>query len=171
MIYFSEYSSPAGILCMESSGSELTALYFKENAQIKSSKSLILKDDLSLFMLIREWLDRYFAGENPPIEGLPLNLEGSDFRKLVWKYLLEIPYGEVVTYGELAKRVAKDLNKEKMSSRAIGNAVKNNPIAIIIPCHRVVSKAGIGGYNAGVERKILLLRLEKIAKNNFNKIF
>ena len=87
--------------------------------------------------------------------------QGTGFRRLVWDLLLKIPYGSVVTYGELAAEVAGLLGKVKMSAQAIGGAVGHNPVSIIIPCHRVVgAKGNLTGYAGGIAIKIKLLQLE-----------
>ena len=107
-------------------------------------------------------VDRYFAKENPSIKEIPLAPIGGEFRQKVWKILCEIPYGKTTTYGEIAKRIAKEMDKEKMSAQAVGNAVGHNPISIIIPCHRVVGKYGsLTGYAGGIEKKRILLELER----------
>ncbi|MEM0203957.1 MAG: MGMT family protein [Archaeoglobaceae archaeon] len=99
-------------------------------------------------------LERYFGGEKVSLESeCELNLPS--FTARVLKRVSKIPYGEVLTYGELAEEL-------KSSPRAVGQALRKNPIAVIIPCHRVVSKNGIGGYSWGVEIKRALLRLEGI---------
>ena len=91
-------------------------------------------------------------------------LKGTDFRMTVWKMLLDIPYGETVSYGDIAKAIAKRRGIEKMSAQAVGNAVGHNPISIIVPCHRVVgSKGSLTGYGGGIKRKKELLRLESNA--------
>lgn len=84
-------------------------------------------------------------------------LKGGAFRQTVWRFLLEIPYGKVTTYGEISEK----LFKTKIFARAIGGAVAHNPISIIIPCHRVVGTKGLTGYAGGINRKIKLLKLEK----------
>ena len=92
---------------------------------------------------------------------------GSIFAKNVWKILCQIPYGELTTYGEIAKKMAKLMNKDKMSAQAVGGAVGHNPISIIIPCHRVVGKNGnLTGYAGGIDKKIKLLELEKVEMSN-----
>ena len=117
---------------------------------------------MQVFENTKKWLDRYFAKENPSIKEIPLAPIGGEFRQKVWKILCEIPYGQTITYGEIAKRIAKQMNKEKMSAQAVGNAVGHNPISIIIPCHRVIGKNGsLTGYAGGIERKKMLLELEK----------
>ena len=108
------------------------------------------------------WLDRYFAGEKPDMDELSLAPQGSEFCKMVWGILCEIPYGEVTTYGEIAKKVAERTGKKSMSAQAVGGAVGHNPISIIIPCHRVIGADGsLTGYAGGIEKKVKLLELEK----------
>ena len=109
----------------------------------------------------KDWLDAYFAGNAPSPAGLPLRPEGTEFRRLIWGLLLEIPYGKTVTYGELAKKAAKILGKPHLSAQAVGQAVGANPIAIVIPCHRVVGADGkLTGYAGGIHYKKALLQLE-----------
>lgn len=109
----------------------------------------------------KTWLDAYFAGNAPSPAALPLRPEGTEFRKLIWGLLLEIPYGKTVTYGTLAKRAAEILGKPRMSAQAVGQAVGANPIAVIIPCHRVVGADGkLTGYDGGIHYKKALLQLE-----------
>lgn len=109
------------------------------------------------------WLDRYFAGECPAPQELPLYPEGSPFQRRIWQALLEIPYGSVTTYGAIAKQVGKELGKETLSPQAVGGAVSHNPISIVIPCHRVVGANGtLTGYAGGVEVKQWLLKHEGV---------
>ncbi len=116
----------------------------------------------------KEWLDAYFSGENPPIPSISLAIKGSKFQSLILRLLCEIPYGQTVTYGEIAKEAARLLSKERMSAQAVGNAVGGNPISIIIPCHRVMGKDGkLTGYGGGIERKVWLLRHEGVDTSNF----
>ena len=129
------------------------------------------KEDEIIFVKTKKWLDRYFNGEKPKICELDLTPMGSDFAKNVWKFLCEIPYGDITTYGELAKKVAKILNKEKMSAQAIGGAVGHNPISIIIPCHRVVgAKGNLTGYAGGINKKIELLKHEDVDINKLHML-
>lgn len=115
-----------------------------------------------IFDRTQEWLERYFAGKKPSPEELPLHPEGTVFRQMVWRELLHIPYGQVTTYGSLAKAVVRKMGRETMSAQAVGQAVGHNPISIIIPCHRVVGANGsLTGYAGGLDRKIRLLELEK----------
>ena len=125
------------------------------------------KDNDIILIKAKKWLDRYFKGEKPQISELDLEPIGSDFAKNVWKLLCEIPYGKVTTYGEIAKKVAKIMNKSTMSAQAVGGAVGHNPISIIIPCHRVIGTNGsLTGYACGIDKKIFLLKHEgvKISK-------
>ncbi|MBO4798822.1 MAG: methylated-DNA--[protein]-cysteine S-methyltransferase [Candidatus Methanomethylophilaceae archaeon] len=106
------------------------------------------------------WLNRYFAGKNPGTPP-PVSPKGTPFRKLVWEILQTVPYGETVSYGEIAKRMALRTGSV-VSARAVGGAVSHNPISLIIPCHRVIGSDGrLTGYAAGVDRKEMLLKLEK----------
>ena len=111
----------------------------------------------------KDWLRRYFAGERPDACALPIRPVGSAFQQQVWQILREIPYGRVVTYGEIAKEIARRMGRETMSGQAVGGAVGHNPISIIIPCHRVVGAGGrLTGYAAGLHVKAKLLELEGV---------
>jgi methylated-DNA-[protein]-cysteine S-methyltransferase len=124
-------------------------------------KNMVENRDIPVFCATRKWLDRYFAGEEPTASELPLAPIGSEFRQKVWRILCDIPYGKVITYGSIAKILAVKMNKERMSSQAIGGAVGHNPVSIIIPCHRVVGSDGnLTGYAGGIAAKIKLLELE-----------
>ena len=107
------------------------------------------------------WLDLYFAGRRPHFTP-PLHLTGTGFRMAVWSLLQEIPYGEVTTYGELARQLAQRLEVPHMSAQAVGGAVGHNPISLMIPCHRAVGTNGsLTGYGGGIQRKKALLELER----------
>ncbi|MDR3238304.1 MAG: methylated-DNA--[protein]-cysteine S-methyltransferase, partial [Spirochaetia bacterium] len=123
----------------------------------------ITEKDMPVFAAVKKWLDRYFDGKNPAILELPLAPIGGEFRQDVWSILCEIPYGEVITYGDIAKKMALKMNKQRMSSQAVGGAVGHNPISIIIPCHRVVGSNGsLTGYGGGISKKVKLLELEGV---------
>lgn len=131
--------------------------YFAASVQEK----MIENDNLQVFKDAKNWLDRYFAKQKPDIKELPLAPIGNEFRQAVWKILCEIPYGEVTTYGEIAKKIAKIMNKSAMSAQAVGGAVGKNPVSIIIPCHRVVGTNGsLTGYAGGIDIKVKLLEHE-----------
>lgn len=111
---------------------------------------------------MRKWLDIYFSGKEPDFMP-PVHMIGSPFRLSVWELLRQIPYGETVTYGELAKMVAEKRGLSRMSAQAVGGAVGHNEISIIVPCHRVVGSDGsLTGYAGGVDRKERLLTLEGV---------
>ena len=115
----------------------------------------------------KKWLDLYFSGEEPDFTP-KLKLEGTEFRRDVWKILLEIPYGETLTYKDIAEKLMTSGKYERMSSQAVGGAVGHNPLSIIIPCHRVVGRSGsLTGYAGGLNRKVRLLELEGIDVNKF----
>ncbi len=171
MIYITEYPSPVGKLTIASDGINIIGLwiegqkYFLEGlGNPNTPKEIPVRNDgLSVFNESKKWLDRYFSGKKPKPAELPLAPDGSEFRKLIWKFLCEIPYGETTTYGALAKKAALIMGKKSMSAQAIGGAVGHNPISIIIPCHRVIGTDGsLTGYAGGLDKKIQLLKLEKV---------
>lgn len=168
MIYKTIYKSPVGELYLTSDGENLTGVLFhKEKDLINNSAFEECNGDngetysLTVFKAASSWLDRYFAGEKPDINELPLAPEGSEFRLAVWEILKKIPYGEVMTYGDIAKEMAVIRGKKKMSAQAVGGAVGNNPISVIIPCHRVVGAGGnLTGFGGGIDVKVKLLQHE-----------
>ena len=170
MIYKTYYDSLVGKLFIASDGENLIGLCIEGQKYYldKIEKEGIEKDNLEIFDKTRNWLDRYFKQEKPEISELSLKPEGNIFRQCVWEFLCEIPYGETITYGDLAKKVAKKLNKSSMSAQAVGNAVGHNPISIIVPCHRVVGKNGsLTGYAGGIDKKIKLLEIENVNMEKF----
>ena len=145
------FESPIGKIFIASDGESLTGLWF-ENQKF-FPKNLGDEIDLQIFDETINWLQIYFDGRNP--EFTPrIKIEGTDFQKTVWKYLQQIPFGKLETYGNIAKNL-------KTSARAVGNAVAKNPISIIVPCHRVIGANGkLTGYAGGIDRKNFLLELE-----------
>ena len=126
------------------------------------SEEMIANDELQVFQTTKNWINRYFEGKQPEISEIPLSPIGNEFRQIVWNLLKEIPYGTVVTYGDIAKKIAAERGK-MMSAQAVGGAVGHNPISIIIPCHRVIgAKGNLTGYAGGIEKKIKLLQHEGI---------
>ncbi len=165
MFYKSFYESKLGKITLLSDGKSLNALCLPEHRYFddKLLVEAIPNDDLPIFVQTKNWLSDYFYGKKPNINHLSLAPEGNAFRQQVWGILQQIPYGKTMTYGEVAKR----LNKGKMSAQAVGNAIGHNPIAIIIPCHRVIGKDGnLRGYAGGIDCKIKLLQLEGIDVDN-----
>ena len=147
------YSSPLGTIVIESDGEYLTGLRFAEQPENEETKG-----EIPITAIVRHWLDEYFTGKQP--RNIPrLNPHGTPFQKKVWTALFTIDYGQTKTYGEIAKMV------DSRSAQAVGQAISRNPIAIIIPCHRVIcSNGAIGGYAFGVKRKDQLLKTEKILR-------
>ncbi len=120
-----------------------------------------LEEAPMLEVLCRE-LNEYFLGQRVDFT-VPLSLSGPPFFLRVWKELLEIPYGERVTYGELARWVGRP-----RAARAVGQALARNPLPILIPCHRVVGKRGLGGFGPGLHWKKRLLELEQAYREKFS---
>lgn len=153
MKYKSNYTSPIGKLLIITENGKLTGIYFDKN----NVDNIITKDDEEQIIKTKNWLDKYFNKENPLVEEIEMKLEGTKFQKQVWSLLLNIPYGNSMTYGE----IARELNCK--CARAVGRAVHNNPISIIIPCHRVLGKnSTLTGYAGGLDKKKKLLDLENI---------
>ncbi len=164
-MFFTKYNSPIGKIIITSNGKSLCGVYFEgQKYFLYSIKTpLTENNDLDILKITKNWLDRYFAKEKPKISELPILAEGTNFRKLIWEVLLEIPYGTTMTYGEIAKIAARKLNKLKISAQAVGGAIGHNPISIIIPCHRVIGAGGkLTGYAGGIDKKLELLTLEGI---------
>ena len=168
MIYTYHYTSPLGIITLASNGESLTGLWF--DGQKYFPHKLISESaeaELPIFKQTVKWLDMYFSGRIPDFIP-PISLNTTPFRKAVYDILLTIPYGQTMTYGEIANIIAKQKGIERMSAQAVGGAVGHNPISIIIPCHRVVGADGsLTGYASGLDKKIELLKLEK----PYNRIF
>lgn len=165
MVYTSHYDSPVGTLLLAGQDGTLAGVWMEGQKYFLGSVREETQECGSLPILQQagRWLDRYFAGERPAVNELPLAPVGSDFRQEVWKILCEIPYGQTTTYGEIAQKLSARLGRERMSARAVGGAVGHNPISIIIPCHRVVGSNGrLTGYAGGLERKIKLLTHEGV---------
>lgn len=158
-----------------SDGTNLTHLYFINNKSYESLKKYYLinvneieEKELTVFEQTKKWLDSYFNLEKP-IFLPPIKLENlTPFRKKVIDIMKEIPYGNTISYGDVAKEIAKEAGINKMSAQAVGSAVGFNPICIIIPCHRVVGKNGnLTGYASGMKNKIALLKMEGNDMDNF----
>lgn len=153
MKYYFKYASPIGdIYLLEEKGELLELAYhgLKNKEEMEERKTEVLQE-------AKRQLDLYFEGKLRKFD-LPLNPRGTDFQKKVWRALLSIPYGETRAYGEIAKQIGHG-----KAARAIGRANHANPIAIIIPCHRVIGKdRKMVGYAGGLDVKITLLELEGI---------
>ena len=147
---------------MRSDGQVLTGLWFEGSRDERKHGMVCEERELPVFKETVRWLDLYFSGRQPDftpayrVDGL------TEFRRDVMECMLEIPWGETVTYGEIAVRLAKQRCIARMSAQAVGGAVGWNPICLIIPCHRVMGAGGnITGYGGGLENKKALLELEK----------
>lgn len=165
MLYSTTCQSPVGTITLACDGENLIGLWIEGQKYHGGTVTgdMVEKNDLSVFESSKKWLDRYFAGKKPTISELPLAPVGGEFRQNVWDILCKIPYGEVITYGDIAKKMAAKMNKKSTFSRAVGGAVGHNPISIIIPCHRVVGSNGsLTGYAGGISTKIMLLELEGV---------
>lgn len=169
MEVYDTYESPLGTMILTADEKGLTRMYFKgapdapEGLENKLSKA----QDNEFIQEGKHWLHGYFEGRNLGWRP-PLHLKGTDFQQQVWKVLLNIPYGKTVTYGDVAQEVAKARHMDKMSSRAVGGAVGSNPVALIVPCHRVMGVSGsFTGYGGGLQRKVKLLELEGVDVSKF----
>ena len=162
--YIQFYDSPLGELVMSSDGSALigVGLASQQAAGADVAGSRPQEKSLPVFQDTARWLETYFRG-CAPLFTPHLKLSGSDFQKRVCEIMLTIPYGETVTYGEIAAQIARERGIPRMSAQAVGGAVGANPILLIVPCHRVIGAGGnLTGYGAGMERKIQLLTLETV---------
>ena len=161
-MYYCTYESKIGLLYLISDGESLCGCYLKNQKYFPNDiGEYLLNEELDIFVKSKDWLKKYFNGENPSIDEIPLNFIGTEFRKTVWEVLKEICYGELVTYRHIAEIIAKTKSLETMSAQAVGGAVGHNPLLIFIPCHRVIGVDGsLTGYAAGLENKRFLLNLE-----------
>ena len=161
MAFMATYRTPQGFsdMVMSSDGEVLTGLHFVDSRKV--AKGDCAERDLPVFRETRRWLDEYFAGREPGFMP-PYRIDGlTPFRKDVIGALLRIPFGETVTYGDIAAAIAKKRGLKRMSAQAVGGAVGWNPICIIIPCHRVIGANGaLVGYGGGIRNKIALLNHE-----------
>ena len=165
MYYKTHYQSPLGDMLIASDEDNIIGLWIADQKYIDTTmpKDMVENSQISILKEAIVWLDDYFAGKQPNLSRLPLAPIGGEFRQLVWSILMEIPYGELTTYGNIAKEVARRMGKDRMSAQAIGGAVGHNSISIIIPCHRVVgSNKNLTGYAGGIDIKVKLLEHEGV---------
>lgn len=171
MVYLSEFktsNSALGDITITASDKGLTGLWMEGQEPKCRASQIIRKDGHPVIKAAKEWLQSYFAKENPSIADLRLLPEGSEFGQNVWSILCKIPYGEVVTYGDIAREIAGQRGLARMSAQAVGGAVGSNPISIIIPCHRVVgTNNSLTGYGGGIPKKIWLLTHEGIDMSKY----
>lgn len=165
--YTSHYTSPLGGITLAADDIGLTGLWFDGQKYFEDG---LAKDHLEteiterpIFQQTKRWLDTYFQGIKSDFS-IPVHFAGTKFQISVWKVLQTIPYGSTMTYGEIARQIARERGSQHMSAQAVGNAVGRNKISIIVPCHRVVSSTGaLTGYAGGIDRKKKLLALEQMA--------
>lgn len=162
MLFIHRYPSPIGMITMAGTDSALTGLWLEGQKHFASTVSEEAKEEVTfVFSLTCRWLDLYFSGNQPDFLP-PVYLQGTAFQKAVWDVLLTIPYGQTVTYGQIAGVLSETLQKPRMSAQAVGNAVGRNPVSILVPCHRVTGSDGsLTGYAGGLYNKMFLLDLEK----------
>ncbi len=162
MQYVSHYNSPLGKLTIAADEIGLTGLWFDGQKYFGSTLAIDRKETpIPVLEEAVHWLDLYFAGSNPGSIP-PLHMVGTEFQRRVWSVLQTIPYGETITYGDIAGILKQQYGYNAMSAQAVGGAVGHNPIGIIVPCHRVVGAGGkMTGYAGGIERKQWLLQLEQ----------
>ena len=162
MDYTYHYSSPIGGITMASNGESLTGLWFDGQKYFASTLSQRhMEKQLSVFDRTCEWLDLYFSGKSPDFMP-PVFMYVSNFRRDVYEILMTIPFGETMTYKEVADLIAKKHRIISMSAQAVGGAIAHNPISLVIPCHRVIGTNGkLTGYAGGLDKKEWLLNMEK----------
>jgi methylated-DNA-[protein]-cysteine S-methyltransferase len=146
--------TPIGTLVLECDGDVLVGLWLPTE---KRHRRHDVDDIPPVLKATAAQLEEYFAGERRDFE-VPMELDGTPFQRQVWSELQRIPYGETISYGELARRVGRP-----NGPRAVGQANGRNPVPIIVPCHRVVATNGIGGYGGGLRTKRALLAVEGVA--------
>ena len=168
MTYTKHYYSPLGGILLAADDVGLTGLWFDGQKYFaRGLSNERIAQETPILTEAKRWLDIYFIGKEPDFTP-PLHPIGSAFRRSVWEILLQIPYGQTTTYGEIARQLAKKQGLERMSAQAVGGAVGHNEISIIIPCHRVVGADGsLTGYAGGIGKKEKLLELERADMSRF----
>ena len=168
MGYTCTYKSKLGEILLAADEIGLTGLWFTGQKYFASTLSdEHISRETPVLSEAKEWLDVYFSGKEPAFT-MPLHPAGSEFRQAVWQILLQIPYGQTTTYGEIARQLAAVKRTPGMSAQAVGGAVGHNAISIIIPCHRVVGSNGsLTGYAGGMDKKVALLNLEHTDMSHF----
>lgn len=162
-MYKMEYKTTEGFsnIIMNSDGEYLTGLWFEGSRDSKKHSINCEEKNLPIFKETCKWLDIYFSGKNPNFTPKYKINGATKFRQEVIDIMNTIPYGKTITYNDIARKIAKEKNIEKMSAQAVGGAVGWNPICIIIPCHRVVgTNRSLTGYGGGMNNKISLLKNE-----------
>lgn len=165
MPYISLYITPFSFdnLLLVSDGDLLTGLHFIGSKKTEELMRVGEKSDLPIFRETQRWLDSYFSGHQPDFTPRYRLDNVTPFRQEVSDIMCTIPFGQTMTYGEIAMQIARRHGMRRMSAQAVGGAVGCNPICLIIPCHRVMGAGGqLTGYGGGINNKIALLELEGI---------
>ena len=161
--------SPLGELTLVADGDALTGVYFRHHWHRPAEETFgrrVDADSDELLAEARAQLTDYLAGDRTEFD-LPTRLQGDEAQHRVWKMLVAIPYGDTVTYGELAEALA-----DGTTAQEVGQAVGRNPLSIVVPCHRVVGRNGqLTGYAGGLKRKQFLLELEEPAEVKAARLF
>ncbi len=170
MKYIYKYCTPEEYsdMYMSSDCQYLTGLWFEHSADSAKNGQDVIWKELPIFADTTIWLNDYFNGHRPEnsINYKINNL--TEFRREVDEIMLSIDYGQILTYGDIAQKIAEKRGIERMSAQAVGNAVGANPVCIIIPCHRVVgTKGNLAGYGGGLKNKIALLKHEGLDMSRF----
>ena len=152
-----------GIITMYSDGENLIGLSLpSQQYRLDTDSNEIIDKKLPIFKTTEKWLKDYFAGKNPA-KIPPIRFIGTPFRQKVWQALLDIPHGQLITYGDLAKKLFPNDANTGIRARAIGGAVGHNPIPVIVPCHRVIgANKNLTGYTGGLAVKVKLRTLEGV---------
>lgn len=168
MIFIQHYDSPLGGVLLAADEIGMRGLWFDGQKYFaRDLPAERTKRKTPVLAETERWLDIYFSGKEPNFLP-PLHPVGSAFRREVWELLLQIPYGQTATYGEIARQLAEKKGLARMSAQAVGGAVGHNEISIIIPCHRVVGTNGnLTGYAGGIDKKVKLLELEHADMTEF----
>lgn len=162
MNYYTRFDSPLGGIILFSDGTALTGLSFETQKDLPDITRKTSDPNLAVFTYTKDWLEGYFMGKNEKYK-MTLKFIGSNFTKQVFDIIKDIPYGETITYKDIGEELLRQNHNKKISYRAIGQAVGRNPIGIIVPCHRVIGTSGaLTGYAGGLDKKINLLKIEKI---------
>lgn len=163
MQYTATYQSPIGEILLAANERGVIGLWLENEKYFGSGLEHEYEEkDTPFLKLAKHWLDIYFSGKNPDFMP-PIHMIGTEFQKEVWEILLCIPYGQTITYGEIAKKLAERRKIPRMSAQAVGGAVGHNKLSMLIPCHRVVGSNGsLTGYAGGLNKKIKLLELEGV---------
>lgn len=172
MAFYMEYETGLiGSLFVASDGKGIVGCWFDNDRYFGYGveDELTRDDDDPVLMQARGWLDRYFAGEAPDPRELPLAAHATEFQLHVREAMLDIPYGQTTTYGEIAKHIEKETGR-RQSARAVGGAVGHNPLCLIVPCHRVVGAGGnLTGFGGGIDMKVALLEHEHAMRDSFKR--